>query len=139
MTVLHDPLGDAVVELLTLASRPAWHRQAACRWRPQEWWYPDRQHADDGRQAREICDGCPVRAECAEFAIEHGEEFGVWGGLSERERRAIRRERKTEATGRPRRERPSQREVHWRFGDTADQARHASSRRESWACFLASA
>jgi WhiB family redox-sensing transcriptional regulator len=34
-----------------------------------------------------------VREQCLDFAIRHGEKFGIWGGLSERERRRIRRER----------------------------------------------
>jgi WhiB family redox-sensing transcriptional regulator len=34
-----------------------------------------------------------VRLECLEYALAHGEKFGIWGGLSERERRRVRRER----------------------------------------------
>ena len=45
------------------------------------------------RRAKAICDGCPVRGECLDYALAHGEKFGIWGGLSERERRRVRRER----------------------------------------------
>ncbi len=44
-------------------------------------------------QAKAICAGCPVRQPCLEFALEQREVFGVWGGLSERERRTLRRDR----------------------------------------------
>lgn len=42
---------------------------------------------------RAICDGCPVKTECAEFAIDDASVIGVWGGLSAKERRNIRRQR----------------------------------------------
>lgn len=45
------------------------------------------------RQAKEVCRGCLVREECLEYALANGEKFGIWGGLSERERRRIRRQR----------------------------------------------
>lgn len=37
-----------------------------------------------------VCEGCPVQQPCLDYAVEHG-EFGVWGGMSERQRRIIRR------------------------------------------------
>ena len=43
--------------------------------------------------AKEVCRGCEVRHDCLEFALQNGEKFGIWGGLSERERRRIRRQR----------------------------------------------
>jgi hypothetical protein len=45
------------------------------------------------REAKKLCDGCPVREECLEFAMEGNEQFGVYGGLSVRERRKERRRR----------------------------------------------
>lgn len=44
-------------------------------------------------EAREVCRGCVVREECLEYALTTGQKFGIWGGLSERERRRIRRAR----------------------------------------------
>jgi WhiB family redox-sensing transcriptional regulator len=41
--------------------------------------------------AKAICAQCPVRAECLEFAVTTNQEFGVWGGLTEDERRVVRR------------------------------------------------
>ena len=40
--------------------------------------------------AREYCERCPVKTECADYAIEHRVHHGVWGGLSERDRRRAR-------------------------------------------------
>ena len=45
------------------------------------------------REAKEICRGCVVREDCLEHALANGEKFGIWGGMSERERRRIRRQR----------------------------------------------
>lgn len=42
------------------------------------------------RQAKRICAGCPVRQECLDYALEHEEPFGVWGGLTEAERSVLR-------------------------------------------------
>jgi WhiB family transcriptional regulator, redox-sensing transcriptional regulator len=44
--------------------------------------------------AKAICMSCPVRAECLEWAMATGQDAGVWGGLSEDERRALRRARR---------------------------------------------
>jgi WhiB family redox-sensing transcriptional regulator len=42
--------------------------------------------------AKAVCSGCPVRSECLEFAIATNQEYGVWGGASEEERRVLRRQ-----------------------------------------------
>ncbi len=44
-------------------------------------------------QAKQLCSGCPVRTECLAEALDNEIEWGVWGGLTERERRAILRKR----------------------------------------------
>ncbi len=43
------------------------------------------------REAKRICLGCEVRDECLEYALANDERFGIWGGLSERERRRLKR------------------------------------------------
>ena len=45
------------------------------------------------REAREFCRTCPVRTECLTHVLDHRVEFGVWGGMTERERRALLRSR----------------------------------------------
>ena len=47
----------------------------------------------DIARAKSFCAGCEVRADCLEYALVNGEKFGIWGGLSERERRRLRRQR----------------------------------------------
>ena len=48
---------------------------------------------DDITRAKAFCAGCVVREDCLEYALRNGEKFGIWGGMSERERRRIRRQR----------------------------------------------
>jgi DNA-binding CsgD family transcriptional regulator len=42
-------------------------------------------------EAKKTCRACPVRAECLAYALDNNERFGIWGGLSERERRRLRK------------------------------------------------
>ena len=53
--------------------------------------FPER--GESTREAKAVCRGCVVREACLEYALANGEKFGIWGGLSERERRRIRRAR----------------------------------------------
>lgn len=78
-------------ELLNLGDQEAtdWMRFGLCAQTDPEAFYPDR--GENATSAKTVCAGCPVRAECLAYALEHGERFGVWGGLSERERRVLRR------------------------------------------------
>lgn len=64
-----------------------WRRDAACSHVDPELFYPEK--GGSAAAAKRICEGCPVRAECLVWALERGERFGVWGGLSERERRRL--------------------------------------------------
>jgi len=48
------------------------------------------------REAKEVCRSCVVQNDCLEYALQNGEKFGIWGGMSERERRRIRRQRALE-------------------------------------------
>jgi hypothetical protein len=69
-----------------------WMRSAACACVDPEIFFPatSRQSATEAKQ---ICSGCPVKAECLEYSLVNEEEFGVWGGLTEKERRQILDER----------------------------------------------
>ena len=69
----------------------AWQDRANCLGVDPDLFFPER--GASTREAKEVCRGCEVRAECLEFALQNGEKFGIWGGLSERERRRIRRQR----------------------------------------------
>ena len=69
--------------------RPAdWTRDALCAQADPEIFFPDK--GQPTRDAKSICRRCPVRAECLEWALAHGEQ-GIWGGTSEHERRRLRK------------------------------------------------
>ncbi len=70
---------------------PDWHDHANCLGVDPDLFFPER--GASTREAKEVCRGCEVRHDCLEFALQNGEKFGIWGGLSERERRRIRRQR----------------------------------------------
>lgn len=73
----------------------AWQDYSNCRGADADLFFPER--GASTRKAKAICNACQVRAECLEFAIQQSEKFGIWGGLSERERRRIRKERSISA------------------------------------------
>ena len=68
-----------------------WQDRANCLGVNPDLFFPER--GASTREAKEVCKGCVVREECLEYALANGEKFGIWGGLSERERRRIRRQR----------------------------------------------
>ena len=68
-----------------------WQEQANCLGVDPDLFFPER-GASTGKRRRYVR-GCVVREECLEFTLRNGEKFGIWGGLSERERRRIRRQR----------------------------------------------
>ncbi|MFM1838298.1 MAG: WhiB family transcriptional regulator [Ilumatobacteraceae bacterium] len=69
----------------------AWQDQANCLGVDPDLFFPER--GASTREAKEVCRGCEVRQQCLEYALANGEKFGIWGGLSERERRRLRRQR----------------------------------------------
>ncbi len=68
---------------------PEWQEQALCAQTDPEAFFPEK--GGSTREAKRICTGCEVRTECLEYALAHDERFGIWGGLSERERRRLKR------------------------------------------------
>ncbi len=71
------------------AEAQSWQERALCAETDPEAFFPEK--GGSTREAKKICTGCEVKAECLEFALENDERFGIWGGLSERERRRLRR------------------------------------------------
>lgn len=67
-----------------------WQERALCAQTDPEAFFPEK--GGSTREAKKICTGCEVKAECLEYALANDERFGIWGGLSERERRRIKRE-----------------------------------------------
>jgi hypothetical protein len=74
--------------LLELLTPPPWHADAVCKVHPDVDWFSH--SATDEAFALAICAECPVRAECLAYAVERGERFGVWGGMTARQRRRLR-------------------------------------------------
>jgi WhiB family redox-sensing transcriptional regulator len=67
----------------------AWQADALCSQTDPEAFFPEK--GGSTRDAKKICTQCEVKAECLEYALANDERFGIWGGLSERERRRLRR------------------------------------------------
>ena len=66
-----------------------WQGEALCAQTDPEAFFPEK--GGSTREAKRICNRCPVRTDCLEYALSHDERFGIWGGLSERERRRLKR------------------------------------------------
>jgi WhiB family transcriptional regulator, redox-sensing transcriptional regulator len=69
--------------------REDWTMRAKCRGM-EDALFPE---ASDQKRARLVCSGCPVRFECLAEALDNRIEWGVWGGMTERERRLLLRQR----------------------------------------------
>ena len=74
-----------------------WQERANCIGVDPDLFFPER--GASTREAKAVCRGCEVRDDCLEYALANGEKFGIWGGLSERERRRVRRQRALERRG----------------------------------------
>ncbi len=66
-----------------------WQERALCAQTDPEAFFPEK--GGSTREAKRVCTGCEVRNDCLEYALAHDERFGIWGGLSERERRRLKK------------------------------------------------
>ncbi|WP_089299864.1 MULTISPECIES: WhiB family transcriptional regulator [Haloechinothrix] len=80
---------DVLADLFGLEEEQDWQERALCAQTDPEAFFPEK--GGSTREAKRICQGCEVRTECLEYALAHDERFGIWGGLSERERRKLRK------------------------------------------------
>ncbi len=67
----------------------SWQERALCAQTDPEAFFPEK--GGSTREAKKVCLSCEVQSECLEYALLHDERFGIWGGLSERERRRLKR------------------------------------------------
>jgi WhiB family redox-sensing transcriptional regulator len=67
----------------------SWQSDALCAQTDPEAFFPEK--GGSTRDAKRICTTCDVRSQCLEYALQNDERFGIWGGLSERERRKLKR------------------------------------------------
>jgi WhiB family redox-sensing transcriptional regulator len=67
----------------------AWQEEALCAQTGADFFFPE--PGSSVREAKRICGLCPIRSACLAYALDNDERFGVWGGLSEKERLELRR------------------------------------------------
>ena len=114
------PLPDAAA-----VPRPeeGWRDQALCAQTDPEAFFPEK--GGSTRAAKELCDSCTVQPECLDYALANDERFGVWGGLSERERRCLTSQATSPAHADPD---AAERQARRRYCSTqADEARRSST------------
>ncbi len=84
-TGVHD-----VFDVLSGGEGPLeWQERALCAQTDPEAFFPEK--GGSTREAKRVCETCEVKRECLEYALEMDERFGIWGGLSERERRRLKK------------------------------------------------
>ncbi len=83
-TVIEPALAAPITD-----ERP-WAAFATCRDRDPDTFFPAT--SDGEREAVRVCSGCPVQIDCLEFALEAKIRFGVWGGMTEKQRRSLQRQ-----------------------------------------------
>lgn len=87
-----------------LGDKPDWYDEARCMGKPIMVFYgeeEDQQERGSHRpyllpseveQAKNVCGSCPVRAQCLEYALDNDERYGIWGGMTSKERRKLTRQ-----------------------------------------------
>ena len=86
-------MDQSIVEDL-IGGMPSWTEEANCKGADADLFFPER--GASTRKAKAICRACTVQDDSLEKAAENSEKFGIWGGLSERERRRVKRQRAAE-------------------------------------------
>lgn len=71
-----------------------WQEYALCAQTDPELFFPEK--GGSTREAKRVCTNCDVRVECLAYALDKDERFGIWGGLSERERRRLKSSQPTQ-------------------------------------------
>lgn len=72
-----------------LGNAPVWQERALCAQIDPELFFPEK--GGSTKEAKRICSRCEVKPECLTYALNHDERFGIYGGMSERERRLLKR------------------------------------------------
>lgn len=88
MTMMDEELDFDILTAPILEEKP-WATFAACKDAPEVSFFP--QTKTEARAALAVCGICPVREDCLDHAIETSERFGVWGGMTEKERKFLTR------------------------------------------------
>lgn len=83
--------GSALIQLAKLGPSEPWQDEANCLGVDPDLFFPEQ--GASTREAKDVCRGCVVRKDCLEYALANGEKFGIWGGLSEKQRKKLRKQR----------------------------------------------
>ena len=86
---MHELLLISSTEMDQDEGELSWQERALCAQTDPEAFFPEK--GGSTREAKKVCVGCDVRSECLEYALAKDERFGIWGGLSERERRKLKK------------------------------------------------
>ena len=84
------PVDLVLIESDGLPPELTWQERALCAQTDPEAFFPEK--GGSTREAKRVCMSCEVRAECLDYALAKDERFGIWGGLSERERRRVKKQ-----------------------------------------------
>jgi WhiB family transcriptional regulator, redox-sensing transcriptional regulator len=85
-----SPLATVISIFAEIDEGPlGWQERALCAETDPEAFFPEK--GGSTREAKKVCTSCEVRSECLDYALANDERFGIWGGLSERERRKLKR------------------------------------------------
>ena len=95
LTLIEGGAEDDPDEFVELIGEGDWKTRGSCIDLPSNLFFPGK--GESHRDAQRVCATCPVRQECLEYALANGIKFGIWGGESERGRRAIRKQRLADA------------------------------------------
>ena len=87
--LIDDVTSIDVIDAETDNEELDWQERALCAQTDPEAFFPEK--GGSTREAKRVCLTCDVRGECLEYALSNDERFGIWGGLSERERRKLKR------------------------------------------------
>ncbi len=84
--------------LIELLRRPTdldeeWGNRALCSEVDPETFFPEKGASQQAKAAKMVCELCEVRIECLEYALKNDEAYGIWGGLSPRQRRSLKTRR----------------------------------------------
>ncbi|WP_432050340.1 WhiB family transcriptional regulator [Verrucosispora sp. NA02020] len=72
-----------------LGTAPDWQERALCSQTDPDAYFPDK--GGSTREAKRVCGRCEVKQECLDYALGRDERFGIWGGLTEQERRKLKK------------------------------------------------
>jgi WhiB family redox-sensing transcriptional regulator len=77
----------AILDCGAVTADEQWRERALCAQTDPEAFFPEK--GGSTRAAKAICRGCDVAQQCLAYALDNDERYGIWGGLSERERRRL--------------------------------------------------